>query len=169
LAACFFVAGIHATICCCCVLGLVLRTIITFFIMGRRRYTWKEQLFYAVAWTPKATVQASLSAVPLSLINRTMVNDPNYEQWVQWGSDLLATGIFAIIICATLGTAMVFWLAPVLLEKSVSAVCCSLFQVLIVSTAAARCLSQPCCRTCSLLLYLPAVCCKQLAQLLSSS
>ncbi|WIA18744.1 hypothetical protein OEZ85_003434 [Tetradesmus obliquus] len=98
--------------------GLVLRTIITYFIMGRRRYTWKEQLFYAVAWTPKATVQASLSAVPLSLINRTMVNDPNYEQWVQWGSDLLATGIFAIIICATLGTAMVFWLAPVLLEKS---------------------------------------------------
>eukprot|EP00882_Tetradesmus_deserticola_P034074 GHRQ01038981.1.p1 GENE.GHRQ01038981.1~~GHRQ01038981.1.p1 ORF type:complete len:499 (+),score=175.50 GHRQ01038981.1:208-1704(+) len=98
--------------------GLVLRTIITFFIMGHKRYTWKEQLFYAVAWTPKATVQASLSAVPLSLINRNLVNDPDYEQWVKWGSDLLATGIFAIIICATLGTLCVFWFAPLLLEKS---------------------------------------------------
>lgn len=121
--------------------GLVLRTIITYFIMGRRRYTWKEQLFYAVAWTPKATVQASLSAVPLSLINRTMVNDPNYEQWVQWGSDLLATGIFAIIICATLGTAMVFWLAPVLLEKSVSAAWCSVPQLWMMTAPAGVCYS----------------------------
>jgi NhaP-type Na+/H+ or K+/H+ antiporter len=99
--------------------GLTLRVILTYFIMGRRLYNWKEQLFFAVAWTPKATVQASLSAVPLALINRTMVNDPNYKQWVHWAEDLLATGIFAIIICATLGTLMVFWLAPVLLEKSV--------------------------------------------------
>jgi NhaP-type Na+/H+ or K+/H+ antiporter len=93
--------------------------------MGRRRYNWKEQLFFAVAWTPKATVQASLSAVPLALINRTMVNDLNYEQWVHWAEDLLATGIFAIIICATLGTLFVFWFAPVLLDKSVSAACCA--------------------------------------------
>jgi NhaP-type Na+/H+ or K+/H+ antiporter len=92
--------------------------------MGRRRYNWKEQLFFAVAWTPKATVQASLSAVPLALINRTMVNDPNYEQWVHWAEDLLATGIFAIIICATLGTLFVFWFAPVLLDKSVSTASC---------------------------------------------
>jgi hypothetical protein len=87
--------------------------------MGHR-YHWKERLFYAVAWTPKATVQASLSAVPLALINRVMVDSPDYQQWRQWGEDCLATGIFAIIVCATLGTLCVFWLAPVLLEKEVS-------------------------------------------------
>lgn len=87
--------------------------------MGHR-YNWKERLFYAVAWTPKATVQASLSAVPLALINRVMVDSPDYEQWQQWGEDCLATGIFAIIVCATLGSLFVFWLAPFLLEKEVS-------------------------------------------------
>lgn len=103
----------------CVCTGLCLRVIITFFIMGNRRYNWKERLFYAVAWTPKATVQASLSAVPLALINSVMKDSPDYAQWQQWGEDCLATGIFAIIVCATLGTLFVFWLAPVLLEKEV--------------------------------------------------
>eukprot|EP00878_Enallax_costatus_P024159 GHUV01025756.1.p1 GENE.GHUV01025756.1~~GHUV01025756.1.p1 ORF type:complete len:597 (+),score=94.95 GHUV01025756.1:384-2174(+) len=103
--------------------GLCLRTIATFFIMGSHRYTWKERLFYSVAWTPKATVQASLSAVPLALINHSMAGHPEYAQYVQWGNDILATGIFAIIICATLGTLFVYWLAPVLLERSVSTCC----------------------------------------------
>jgi hypothetical protein len=107
-----------ALLCIVCA-GLFVRVIITYFIMGTRRYTWKEKLFYAVAWTPKATVQASLSAVPLALINQTMQDNPDYEQWQQWGQDILATGIFAIVVCATLGTACVFWLAPVLLEKEV--------------------------------------------------
>jgi len=41
--------------------GVVLRMICTYFAMWRFRYTWKERVFYAVAWTPKATVQAALS------------------------------------------------------------------------------------------------------------
>lgn len=88
--------------------------------MGKQRYTWKERLFFAIAWTPKATVQASLSAVPLSLINQTLADSPEYENWVRWGNDILATGIFAIIVCATLGTLFVYWFAPIMLEKSVS-------------------------------------------------
>jgi NhaP-type Na+/H+ or K+/H+ antiporter len=95
------------------------RVIITFFVMGKARYNWKERLFYALAWTPKATVQASLSAVPLALIKSNMADSPDYEQWVRWGEDCLATGIFAIIVCATLGTLLVFWFAPILLEKEV--------------------------------------------------
>jgi hypothetical protein len=35
----------------------------TFFGMAGFGYTVKEKLFYAVAWTPKATVQAALSGV----------------------------------------------------------------------------------------------------------
>jgi hypothetical protein len=95
--------------------------IITFFIMGKRRYNWKERVFYAVAWTPKATVQASLSAVPLALINSALAGQPDYAQWQKWGDDVLATGIFAIIVCGTFGTLLVYWLAPVLLEKEVCA------------------------------------------------
>lgn len=102
--------------------GLGVRVIITYFIMGKQRYNWKERVFYAIAWTPKATVQASLSAVPLALINNNLADNPDYAQWQRWGEDCLATGIFAIIVCATLGTLLVFWLAPVLLELEV---CCN--------------------------------------------
>lgn len=83
-------------------------------------YSFKERLFFSVAWTPKATVQASLSAVPLALINNAMAGSPEYAQYALWGRDILATGIFGIIICASLGTLFVYWLAPVLLERSVS-------------------------------------------------
>lgn len=98
--------------------GVTLRILSTFIIMFDRKYTWRERLFYAVAWTPKATVQASLSAVPLAMVQSLM--DParaDYAQWEQWGQDILTTGVFAIIICGSLGTLMVFMLAPVLLQK----------------------------------------------------
>jgi len=73
--------------------------------MGHKRYNIKEQVFFALAWTPKATVQASLSAVPLLLINEVKQNEPDFAQWQQWGKDILATGIFAIIVCATFDAA----------------------------------------------------------------
>ncbi len=41
--------------------GVCLRTIVTFLIMSGFGYTAREKLFYALAWTPKATVQAALS------------------------------------------------------------------------------------------------------------
>lgn len=85
--------------------------------MFDRKYTFKERVFYAVAWTPKATVQASLSAVPLSMIQTLMAHRPDYLLWEQWGKEILTTGVFAIIICGTLGTLLVFLLAPVLLKK----------------------------------------------------
>jgi hypothetical protein len=75
--------------------------------MYDRNYTWRERLFYALAWTPKATVQASLSAVPLSLIQSTMAGRPDADTWRVWGEEILTTGVFAIIICeATFGGAV---------------------------------------------------------------
>lgn len=85
--------------------------------MSGLQYSVKERLFYATAWSPKATVQASLSAVPLAMITKHKQGDPDYESWLGWGQDILTTGVFAIIICGTLGTLMVFWLAPVLLDQ----------------------------------------------------
>eukprot|EP00879_Flechtneria_rotunda_P028933 GHRR01031174.1.p1 GENE.GHRR01031174.1~~GHRR01031174.1.p1 ORF type:complete len:613 (+),score=115.99 GHRR01031174.1:727-2565(+) len=98
--------------------GICLRGIISLGIMATKRYNWKERLFFAVAWTPKATVQASLSAVPLYLINENLRNSPDFTEWQGWGNDILATGIFTIIICGTLGTLFVYWCAPMLLEQS---------------------------------------------------
>ncbi len=103
--------------------GLVLRVITTFFAMGLcsgSQYNWKDKVFLAVAWTPKATVQAALSAVPLAMINENLADSPDLEQWQIWGEELLVTGIFAIIVCGTLGSLMTGILSPLLLDKPVS-------------------------------------------------
>ena len=85
--------------------------------MYDRAYTWREKLFYAAAWTPKATVQASLSAVPLTMITAKYSGQPDFAEWELWGQEILTAGVFAIIVCGTLGTLAVFALAPVLLHK----------------------------------------------------
>lgn len=41
--------------------GVMLRMICTFFVMSGFGYTIREKVFYSIAWTPKATVQAALS------------------------------------------------------------------------------------------------------------
>jgi solute carrier family 9B (sodium/hydrogen exchanger), member 1/2 len=46
--------------------GVTVRTLVTYVAMMGFDYTWKEKLFYAIAWTPKATVQAALSGMMMS-------------------------------------------------------------------------------------------------------
>ena len=47
---------------------MVVRLPTTFFSMAGAGLTTKERLFIAMAWTPKATVQAVLGAAPLDAI-----------------------------------------------------------------------------------------------------
>jgi solute carrier family 9B (sodium/hydrogen exchanger), member 1/2 len=48
------------------VVGLATRVTAAFFISVEKRYTWKEKLFMAMTWIPKATVQAVLGSVLLN-------------------------------------------------------------------------------------------------------
>jgi NhaP-type Na+/H+ or K+/H+ antiporter len=100
--------------------GVVLRMVTTYIAMNGFGYSWKEKLFYGIAWTPKATVQAALSAAPLTLIKENKAGAPDYDEWVAWGNDILTTGLFAIIICGTLGVLAIHFAAPVLLKPAVS-------------------------------------------------
>lgn len=98
--------------------GGVLRMIVTYFCMSGFQYSRKEKLFYAIAWTPKATVQAALSAAPLTLITTLKQGDPDYDQWLTWGNEILTTGLFAIIISGTFGVLAIHFSAPALLQKT---------------------------------------------------
>lgn len=80
-------------------------------------YTWRERLFYAVAWTPKASVQAALSGVPLAMVKALKPSHPDYADWVKWGHEVQATGVICVLICATAGTLLTQLLGPVLLRK----------------------------------------------------
>lgn len=58
------------------------------------------------------------AAAPLALIEQYKTEEPNYAEWVQWGNEILTTGIFCIIICGTLGVLGIHLLSQRCLEKA---------------------------------------------------
>ncbi|WP_286073027.1 cation:proton antiporter [Faecalibaculum rodentium] len=65
---------------------------------------WKERLFSVVSYLPKATVQAAISAIPLSM-------------GLACGQTVLTVAVLAILVTAPLGAAAIDLLYPRLLHK----------------------------------------------------
>lgn len=63
------------------------------------------------------THRSVLAATPLTMIQMYKSNEPDYDQWLLWGNEILTTGLFTIIICATLGTLSIFIATPYCLKK----------------------------------------------------
>jgi NhaP-type Na+/H+ or K+/H+ antiporter len=100
------------------VCGVALRVLVTFFTMMGGGYSVRERVFFSVAWTPKATVQAALGAVPLTLVMELKKGAEDYSQWLAWGDAALCTSLMAIVICGTLGTLAAYLSASRLLQPS---------------------------------------------------
>mmetsp|Transcript_34379 Transcript_34379/g.41504 ORF Transcript_34379/g.41504 Transcript_34379/m.41504 type:complete len:252 (-) Transcript_34379:350-1105(-) len=93
--------------------GLIFRIPAAYFSTTGRNFSPKERIFIALAWTPKATVQAALSTLPLELILKQMsANDPDLEEWLGWGNVIISTSVLAIIITAPLGLLLIQTLGP---------------------------------------------------------
>lgn len=71
-------------------IGLIGRSIGVIISLIGTDYNWKEKLFCIIAYIPKATVQAAMGAVPLSL-------------GVESGDIILAIAVLSILITAPLG------------------------------------------------------------------
>jgi solute carrier family 9B (sodium/hydrogen exchanger), member 1/2 len=71
-------------------------------------FDWNERLFCVVAYTPKATVQAAIGAIPLTV-------------GVASGEVILAIAVLAILLTAPLGAIGIDWLAPRLLKQTPAA------------------------------------------------
>ena len=72
-----------------------------------------ERTFVSLAWTPKATVQAALSSVPLSMIR----NRGGSDELVVHGRQIAATATLAILVTAPLGLLCIKFLGPRLLSS----------------------------------------------------
>lgn len=93
--------------------GLAGAAIIGFGLLGRAlgvylgllgsKLNWKERLFCAIAYVPKATVQAAVGGLPLAM-------------GVAGGEVILAIAVLSIILTAPLGAATIPLAAPRLLE-----------------------------------------------------
>eukprot|EP00929_Paragymnodinium_shiwhaense_P108172 TRINITY_DN744_c0_g3_i1.p1 TRINITY_DN744_c0_g3~~TRINITY_DN744_c0_g3_i1.p1 ORF type:complete len:528 (-),score=120.21 TRINITY_DN744_c0_g3_i1:301-1884(-) len=84
--------------------GVCMRCPVAFMAVLGAGLTTKERAFVGLAWIPKATVQAALGGIPLSLVRMTLhKDDPHYRQYEEWGMAILTTAVFSILITAPIG------------------------------------------------------------------
>ena len=73
-----------------------------------------ERAFCAVAWLPKASVQAALAPYPL-YVARTARLGARYEAW---GEQILVIGVLSILLTAPAGAMLIDALGPRWLRKA---------------------------------------------------
>ncbi|KAG1663790.1 Sodium/hydrogen exchanger 9B2 [Nymphon striatum] len=91
-------------------IGLFFRIIASFFVVLGAGLTMKERLFIALAWLPKATVQAAIGPVALDLARAQA--DKELEHY---GLQVLTISVLVILITAPIGAAAIALSAPKLL------------------------------------------------------
>ncbi len=90
---------------CCVLLALLFRCAGVAFCLIRTPLSRKERLFCIISYLPKATVQAAIGAVPLSM-------------GLACGNVVLTTAVLSILITAPLGAVLIDRLAPRLLADA---------------------------------------------------
>lgn len=83
--------------------GIVFRSIGVLIALWRTKFYFKEKLFCVIAYIPKATVQAALGAIPLSL-------------GVGKGNAILSIAVLSICFTAPIGLLGIRYFAPKLLD-----------------------------------------------------
>ena len=99
-------------------IGLLVRLPIAFISCSGANLSIKERLFVSSAWCPKATVQAALCSLPLTMIRKSFGESNNIL--VEWGSIIQSTSILAIIITAPIGLLAIQFLGPYLLPREMT-------------------------------------------------
>lgn len=96
-------------------------TLFAFLSLSKAGLSRKEQLFVALSWLPKATVQAAFCSYPYDKIYSKPASDwdsPEQEAlYKQWGMDIMVTGGLAILMTAPLGLIIIQKLGPKWLER----------------------------------------------------
>ncbi|XP_072315455.1 sodium/hydrogen exchanger 9B2 [Eucyclogobius newberryi] len=98
----------------CLFIGLSIRVLVTFLLVHFGGFSLKEKLFIAVAWLPKATVQAAIGSKALD-----MAREDGDEVLVKYGLDVLTLAVLAILITAPIGALGIGLSGPRLLQPQV--------------------------------------------------
>jgi NhaP-type Na+/H+ or K+/H+ antiporter len=95
------------------VIGLVTRSLAVGLALTGSNLTKKERLFCAVAYLPKASVQAAMGAVPLTMV----LEGKTTSMTVGSGETILAVAVLSIVVTAPLGAIGIKLAGPRLLEQ----------------------------------------------------
>ena len=79
----------------CLLISLVLRILATWIFTFGIGCTFKERLFIAIAWLPKATVQAAIGSVPL--------DHASTDEEIYWARIVLTVAVLSILLTGPLG------------------------------------------------------------------
>ena len=93
-------------------LGVTVRLSMAFVACLGGKLVFKERLFIALSWIPKATVQAALASVPADLIDEYMADKPDYLKYKAWGQAIITISVFSIILTAPVGLIIINLLGP---------------------------------------------------------
>lgn len=95
--------------------GLVLRTVAASFAVLGSGLSFKERLFVALAWLPKATVQAALAPAALDM---ALAGGHSYpSSYVEQSRLIFAVAVLSILTTAPIGAFIIRMAAPRLLAK----------------------------------------------------
>ncbi|KAI8521382.1 Sodium/hydrogen exchanger 9B2 [Branchiostoma belcheri] len=97
------------------VIGSLVRMVASGVAVSWAGFMWKERLFVAIAWLPKATVQAAIGSTALDTARELTPGDATNEKL---GIQLLTIAVLVILITAPLGSALISLTARRLLRKS---------------------------------------------------
>ncbi|XP_060793823.1 sodium/hydrogen exchanger 9B2 isoform X2 [Neoarius graeffei] len=93
-------------------IGVVVRVCVTFTVVLFAGFNLKEKIFIALAWLPKATVQAAIGSTALD-----MARNEEDEQLERYGMDVLTVAVLSIMITAPIGALAIGLAGPKLLQK----------------------------------------------------
>jgi solute carrier family 9B (sodium/hydrogen exchanger), member 1/2 len=94
-------------------LGLLVRLAVTYGATYGAGFTRHERLFIALAWLPKATVQAAVGALALDLARHHQAG----AQAEAYGIQVLTLAVLAIICTAPIGALAIAWSGPRWLQR----------------------------------------------------
>ena len=109
--------------------GLIIRILVTYLSVFGAKLERKEKLFVALAWLPKATVQAAIGPLALDLANDALAaagdevfyDDLNIlHKRVVLGKQVLTIAVLSIILTAPLGAFAIMSAGPKLLKRSIT-------------------------------------------------
>lgn len=101
------------------IVGVFCRLAVAYIVTHGTTFTMKERLFIAVAWLPKATVQAALCFIPLNLVSQSIPTDHKfYGDYMTWSKNISSIAMISICITAPLGLLSINYFGKRWLSKS---------------------------------------------------
>ncbi|KAM9770300.1 sodium/hydrogen exchanger 9B2 isoform 2-T4 [Menidia menidia] len=99
-------------------IALLVRVLFTFVCVFCAGFNMKEKVFIALAWMPKATVQAAIGSTALD-----MARTKDDKQLQKYGMDVLTVAVLSILLTAPVGALIIGLTGPHLLQKTKSSAC----------------------------------------------